>query len=222
MNKSYLISLAEEMKPKPFPFEKDLKSTSKKPFEAHRDKLYHNYIKNYNKMVSLLDKTDFSKIKDDIPNSQFSQLKRRITWAANGAYLHDLYFSNIGNTNTKPGKYTLEIIKNDFGNLKNFKDNFLSTALVPTSGWAVWGYALYDNRTYVAALENHHNNCPIGFYPILVLDMWEHAYWDDHLSNKKEYINSSWQDINWGVVEQRCELIQKILIHFVTTKLNEL
>lgn len=211
MNKKTLISLAQELKPKSFPFENGLKSVSKKPFEAHRDVLYHNYVKNYNKMISLLEKTDFSEIKNDIPNSQFAELKRRVTWAANGAYLHELYFGNINGEDTKQGKYTLQLIKKDFETFKNFKDNFTSAALVPTSGWVVWGYALYDNRTYVAALENHHNNCPIGFYPILVLDMWEHAYWADHLSKKKDYVNASWEDINWDIVEKRCEVVQRVL-----------
>ncbi len=211
MNKSYLVKLAQEMKPKNFPLEGQLESISKKPFVAHRDKLYNNYVKNYNRMVSLLEKTDFSKIKDDVPNSRFAELKRRVTWAANGAYLHELYFGNMSKENTKPGKETLELIKKDFNNLNNFKDNLYSTAFVPTSGWAVWGYALYDNRTSIVAIENHHNNCPIGFFPLLVLDMWEHAYWHDHLSNKKDYIKSFFNDIDWDVVEKRCEVVNNLL-----------
>jgi Fe-Mn family superoxide dismutase len=210
MNNKLLISLAEEMKPKKFPLEGKLKSVSDSALIPHRDTLYHNYVKNYNRMVSLLEKTDFSKIKDDVPNSQFAQLKRRITWAANGAYLHELYFGNIGENESKPGKSTLELIKKDFKDFKNFKDNFTSTAMVPASGWAVWGYALYDQRTYVAALESHHDNCPIGFFPILVLDMWEHAYWKDHLAKKKDYVKSFWEDTNWDIVEKRCKAVQEI------------
>jgi Fe-Mn family superoxide dismutase len=206
-----LISLAKELKPKSFLLEDKIKSVSNEPLKAHRDILYHNYVKNYNKMVSLLEKTNFDKIQEDIPNSQFAQLKRRITWAANGAYLHELYFGNLGNENTKPGKVTLEIIKQDFNNIKNFENNFKATAMVPVSGWSVWGYALYDKRTYVSALESHHDNCPIGFFPILVLDMWEHAYWKDHLSKKKEYIDLSWKDINWDVVEKRCQVVKDLL-----------
>lgn len=214
MNNS-LIKIAQELKPKKFPLEGKLDSISDKVLEAHRDKLYHNYIKNYNKMISLLKETDFSKIKDDVPGSQFAEIKRRITWASNGAFLHDLYFNNIGNNNTKPGKYTINTIKEDFESLSNFKDDFLSSALVPNSGWAVWGYSFYDNKTSVVTVENHHNNCPIGFYPILVLDMWEHAYWHDHLTNKKKYINLFWKDINWDVVEKRCQLTQRIFKRFL-------
>lgn len=210
MNKKTLIKLAEELKPKNFIYSNKLQSVSKNPFEAHHNKLYVNYVKNYNKIIALLEKTDFSKIKEDVPNSQFSQLKRRVTWASNGAYLHELYFENINGKKTKPESYTLNLIEKDFNNLKKFKDHFLSTALVPNSGWAVWGYSLYDKKTQVVAIENHHNNCPIGFYPILILDMWEHAYWDDFLANKKDYLNSFWEDIDWGVVENRCLLIKKV------------
>lgn len=210
MNNKVLISIAQELKPKKFTFDKRLESISNDPFEAHRDKLYHNYVKNYNRMVSLLEKTNFSKIRDNVPNSQFGELQRRVTWAANGAYLHELYFGNIGGEDTKPGKYTLELIKKDFKDLNRFKDYFSSAALVPTSGWAVWGYSLYDNRTQIVSLENHHNNCPIGFYPILVLDMWEHAYWADHFSNKKKYVSEFWKDANWDVVEKRCLLIKAV------------
>lgn len=210
MNKSILIKLAEQLEPKKFDFEENISSFSRKPFEAHQDKLYANYVKNYNRMMELLEKTNFSKIKDDLPNSDFAQLKRRVTWAANGAYLHELYFGNTTGENTKPGKCTIDLIKNDFASLKNFKDHFVGTSFVPPSGWAVWGYSLYDKKTQVVAVENHHNNCPIGFYPILVLDMWEHAYWADHLSNKKQYIEAFWEDIDWNVVEQRCSLVDSL------------
>jgi Fe-Mn family superoxide dismutase len=208
MNKRF-IALAQDLKPKKFPLENELDSISNEVLEAHRDTLYHNYVKNYNKMVSVLDKTNFSKIKDDIPNSQFAQIKRRITWAANGAYLHELYFGNLGGKSS-PGKCTLQLIKKDFKTLNNFEDNFISTAFVPVSGWAVWGYSLYDKKTSIAAIESHHDNCPIGFIPLLVVDMWEHAYWKDHLSDKKEYVRLSWEDINWEVVEKRCKMIEQI------------
>lgn len=210
MNKSTLIKLAQQLKPKKFDFEKGISSVSKKPFETHRDKLYVNYVKNYNRMMDLLEKTDFSKIKDDLPNSDFAQLKRRVTWAANAAYLHELYFENTTGNNSKPGQCTADLIKKDFKSLKNFKDHFVGTAFVPPSGWAVWGYSLYDKKSQVVAVENHHNNCPIGFYPILVLDMWEHAYWADHLSKKKEYIELFWNDIDWDVVENRCSLVNSL------------
>lgn len=209
MNKQ-LIKIAEELKPKKFPLEGKLKSISNDVLKEHRDTLYHNYVKNYNKMMSLLKKTNFEKIKDDLPNSQFAQLKRRITWAANGAYLHELYFGNLGNKNSKPGKCTLNLLKKDFNNLKNFKDNFISTGFVPVSGWIVWGYSLYEKQTSIAAVESHHDNTPIGFFPILVIDMWEHAYWKDHFAKKKEYLNLSWNDIDWDVVEKRCEVVQEI------------
>lgn len=208
MNKRF-IALAQDLKPKKFPLENELDSISNEVLEAHRDTLYHNYVKNYNKMVSVLDKTNFSKIKDDIPNSQFAQIKRRITWAANGAYLHELYFGNLGGKSS-PGKCTLQLIKKDFKTLNNFEDNFISTAFVPVSGWAVCGYSLYDKKTSIAAIESHHDNCPIGFIPLLVVDMWEHAYWKDHLSDKKEYVRLSWEDINWEVVEKRCKMIEQI------------
>lgn len=210
--KQRLLSLAEELKPQSFPLEGKLKSISNSVLKEHRDVLYRNYLKNYNKMIAILEKTDFSKIKDDLPNSQFAQLKRRITWAANGAYLHQLYFSNLGAANSKPGKNTLQLIKQDYQTLANFKDHFISTGFVPVSGWIVWGYSLFEKKTYIAAIESHHDNTPIGFFPILVIDMWEHAYWKDHFTKKKEYLKLSWNDINWDEVEKRAELVQQLLI----------
>jgi Fe-Mn family superoxide dismutase len=210
--KQRLLSLAEELKPQSFPLEGKLKSISNSVLKEHRDVLYRNYLKNYNKMIAILEKTDFSKIKDDLPNSQFAQLKRRITWAANGAYLHQLYFSNLGAANSKPGKNTLQLIKQDYQTLANFKDHFISTGFVPVSGWIVWGYSLFEKKTYIAAIESHHDNTPIGFFPILVIDMWEHAYWKDHFTKKKEYLKLSWNDINWDEVEKRAELVQQLFI----------
>ena len=210
MKRNILISTAENLKPKDFEFE-SFKSVTKKPFETHRDVLYQNYVKTYNDIMNLIQDTDFAKIKGKVPNSNFAHLKRRVVWAANGAYLHELYFGNISGKNTKPGKCTLQLIKEDFNTLKNFKDHFNSTAFVPPSGWAVWGYSLYSNNTDIVAIENHQNNCPAGFLPILVLDMWEHAYWADHLSDKAKYIEEFWQDIDWDTVEERCQKINKML-----------
>lgn len=210
MNKK-IIALAQELKPKKFPLEGKLDSISDDVLKEHRDVLYNNYVKNYNKMMSMLMKTDFNKIKDDLPNSQYAQLKRRITWAANGAYLHELYFGNLGGKGTKPSSCTLELIKKDFKNLNNFKDHFLSTGFVPVSGWIVWGFSMYEKHTSIAAVESHHDNTPIGFFPILVIDMWEHAYWKDHFTKKKEYLDLSWKDIDWDVVEKRCKIVNEIL-----------
>lgn len=208
MNKE-IIKIAKELQPKKFDFSKEFKSISEEPFKEHRDVLYQNYVKNYNKISKILQETDFSKI-EDIPSSTFAHLKRRVIWAANGAYLHELYFRNISGKNTKPGKCTSQLIKRDFKNFQNFKDYFSATAMVQSSGWAVWGYALYDQTSQMIAVESHHNNCQIGFFPILVLDMWEHAYWADHFADKKKYVQEFWEDVDWNVVEERCQVVDKL------------
>lgn len=210
MNNSSISKIAQVLEPKKLPNVGKLDSVSDLALKAHHDKLYYNYVKNYNRMVDLLSKMRPGEI-EDVPNSEFAELKRRISWASNGAYLHELYFGNLGGEGTNPGTMTKELIKQDFGDMDNFKGNVISAGLVPISGWSVWGYSIYDKFTYCAALENHHNNCPIGFFPLLVIDVWEHAYWKDHLANRKKYLQLSWKDINWDAVEERCLAVKNIL-----------
>ena len=87
----------------------------------------------------------------------------------------------------------------------------LAAALGPPVGWAVWAWSALDDQTHIFVLEEHHNSCPIGVVPLLVIDVFEHSYYLDHKSNREKYLNKLWKDINWEAVEDRVELLQRFM-----------
>jgi Fe-Mn family superoxide dismutase len=135
-------------------------------------------------------------------------LKRRETWAHNGTLLHQWYFENLAEAGTtKPGEKAAKLIEKDFGSVEKFKAELLNAGKVPPVGWAVWAYSVLDNKTHVYLLEQHMNHCPIGVIPLLILDVFEHAYFIDYATKRADYLNAFWDIINWDVVEKRLGMI---------------
>jgi len=101
-----------------------------------------------------------------------------------------------------------------FGNFGEFKDQFIKAALnVPGSGWAILGYNPYFRRLEVLQAEKHEDLTQWGIIPILVCDVWEHAYYLKYQNNREEFINAWCQLINWAEAERR-------LIYAIQTKIG--
>jgi Fe-Mn family superoxide dismutase len=103
------------------------------------------------------------------------------------------------------GKF-FEKIKADFGSLDNFKKQFSEAAkAVEGSGWAVLAYEPVGNRLLVLQAENHQKLTFQGSVPLLVLDVWEHAYYLKYQNKRAEYVDAWWNVVNWAEVEKRFE-----------------
>jgi Fe-Mn family superoxide dismutase len=101
----------------------------------------------------------------------------------------------------------MKMIEKDYGSLDKFKTELLNGGKVPPVGWAVWGYSMLDNRTHVFLLEQHMNHTPIGFIPLLILDVFEHAYMIDYATKRPDYLTAFWENLNWDVVEKRTAMV---------------
>ncbi|HNT00142.1 MAG TPA: hypothetical protein PKL73_24490, partial [Polyangiaceae bacterium] len=101
---------------KNFPLEGKLKGISDRQLQEHRDTLYKGYVNQYNRISELITKGDSSTANPHF--SEWGELKRRETWAHNGALLHQMYFENLTEANsTKPGTKTTKLIERDYGSL---------------------------------------------------------------------------------------------------------
>ncbi|MCL2822396.1 MAG: Fe-Mn family superoxide dismutase [Polyangiaceae bacterium] len=100
----------------------------------------------------------------------------------------------------------MALIERDFGSLDAFKKELLNTGKVPPVGWAVWALAAIDKRTHVFAIEQHMNQVPFCV-PLLVLDVFEHAYMIDYGTARAAYLEDFWENINWNTVEARLEAL---------------
>lgn len=188
---------------KNFPLEGKLKGISDRQLQEHRDTLYKGYVNQYNRISEeLLPKSDSSAANPHF--SEWGELKRRETWAHNGTLLHQMYFENLTEANsTKPGPKTLELIERDYKSLDGFQAELLNAGKVAPVGWAVWCYSYLDHKTHVFLIEQHMNHCPIGVIPLLILDVFEHAYMIDYGTARPPYLSAFWENVNWNEVEKR-------------------
>jgi len=191
---------------KNFPLEGKLKGISDRQLQEHRDVLYKGYVTQYNTISEALPKADSSKANPHF--SEWGELKRRETWAHNGALLHQMYFENLAeNGTTKIGGKVQKLIARDFGTVDAFKAELLNAGKVAPVGWAVWCYSMLDKKTHVYLLEQHMNHTPIGVIPLLILDVFEHAYFLDYGTKRPDYLNAFWEFVNWNVVEERAAMV---------------
>ena len=164
---------------------------SRKIMELHHDKHYVAYVNGAN---AALEKPEKNR-----------EVMRDFSFNYNGAKIHEIFFANMREVreNNLPSGKILEAINLNFGSFENFAAEFSLTATsVEGSGWAVlWKDA--ENNLTIGQLEKHNLLGLNGMTPILVLDVWEHAYYLDYLNNRAEYVKQWWQVVNWDDVEQR-------------------
>jgi len=107
----------------------------------------------------------------------------------------------------QPGNQTTARINGYFGNFPSFKQQFTDAAIkVEGSGWAILTWQPSWRRLEILQAEKHQNLTEWSGIPILVLDVWEHAYYLDYQNRRKDYVNNWWRLVNWHEVERRLSL----------------
>ena len=105
-------------------------------------------------------------------------------------------------------------LERDFGTFDDWQRDFIACALSARNGWAVTGYSTYLQRYVNFIVDLHNTNIPVGVYPIIVLDVWEHAYYRDYLRKRKTYVHAMMKEFDWDVIEERvnrAEMIAKAM-----------
>ena len=178
---------------------------SKKQLEEHYA-LYVGYVDKFSQINNLLkDKENYKN-----PSATYStlrSLKKGESFSLNGIILHQLYFGNI--TGNKPKVYgkILEMINRDFGSYDNFVEMFTNTGL-SMRGWVVLIQGEYNGKLRIIGQDSHDNGTVYNGKPILVMDVYEHAYMIDFGIDRKEYIKVFFDNINWDVVNKRLDMTQ--------------
>ncbi|BDC34081.1 superoxide dismutase [Candidatus Dependentiae bacterium Noda2021] len=178
-----------------------VKGITSNQLDQHQ-KLYQGYVKKRNEIAHSLTTVDRTN-SAGITYSPFRALKVAETFALNGSVLHELYFEGLG-TGTKPGKKTLQLITENFGSLEKFKKDLLETAGC-SRGWAIMCFNIDDGKVYNYLLDAHNETVPMLALPLLIVDVYEHAYMIDFGINRAKYLDILWTNINWDVVEKRVE-----------------
>lgn len=189
-----------EIKNLPF---KELRGISQKTLEIHWGKLYQGYVKKWQEIQEKLRAVDLSQANATF--SELRELKVEQTFAANAVLLHEAYFDILGGQGQPAGEI-IEAIKKDCGSLEEWMQHFKSLGLA-SRGWAILAYDFNEGklRNYIA--DSHNSYGIWGASPILVLDMYEHAYFIDFGADKKAYIECFFQNLNWEAVNKKFQKI---------------
>lgn len=163
--------------------------------------LYQGYVTNTNKVLETLDQMLKS---DKAAAPEFAELKRRLGWEFNGMRLHEYYFENLGGNGTLDSNGKLEKkLADGFGSYKNWEKDFKATGSMRGIGWVVL-YQDLTNGTLINFWINEHDVAhPAGCAPLLIMDVFEHAFMLDYGLKRPDYIAAFLKNIDWSVVESR-------------------
>lgn len=168
--------------------------------KLHHDKHHQSYVDGLNKaeqkLVEARNTGDLSLVK---------HWEKELAFHGSGHILHTLYWDNLSpNSSKNPQGSICGAIDKDFSSFESFKAQFSKVAeTVEGSGWAILGYNPMFKKLVILACEKHQNLTQWGIIPILVLDVWEHAYYLKYQNKRADYITAFWNIINWDVVEKR-------------------
>lgn len=160
--------------------------------------LYQGYVANTNKISDLLKVTQMG-------GAEYAELRRRFGWEYNGMRLHELYFGNMTNGGTPRSEESdfRSAIGRDFGSYESWEADFRATGAMRGIGWAILARDKETDRLYNVWVNEHDGGHLVGATPLLVMDVFEHAFMLDYGLKRADYIGAFWSAIDWHTVEQR-------------------
>lgn len=163
--------------------------------------LYQGYVTNTNKVLETLE----TMIKEGrTATPEYAELKRRLGWEWNGVRLHEYYFENLGGDGVFPQESKLaNLINENFGSFENWIKDFKATGTMRGIGWVILYQDLLSGRLINFWINEHDVGHPSGCNPLLIMDVFEHAFMIDYGLKRADYIETFFKNINWQKVETR-------------------
>ncbi len=164
-------------------------------------RLYQGYVANVN---TLLDQQRAMLAAGQQGTPAYAELKRRLGWEFNGMRLHELYFGNMGGTAPLSTNSPLhQKLVQEFGSYDAWKDDFMATGRMRGIGWVILYYDTAHERLVNMWINEHEANHPAGAVPLLVMDVFEHAFMTDYQLDRASYLDAFFKTINWQAVSAR-------------------
>ena len=163
--------------------------------------LYQGYVTNTNKVLDTLSQM---LTEGKTATTEFAELKRRLGWEFNGMRLHEYYFENLGGKSplSKDGKLARKIAE-DFGSYELWEKDFKATGTMRGIGWIVLYRDMMNGKLINFWINEHDVSHPAGCVPLLIMDVFEHAFMIDYGLKRADYIEAFFKNIDWSVVEAR-------------------
>lgn len=190
--------------PKPLKYTA-LEGLSEKQLKEHHDVLYVGYVKKVGEIEEKLKTIDVSTANGTY--SDLRELKMEETFAINGVKLHEGYFDNMSSAPTSERGITGKIkslVERDFGSYEAWEKEFKAMGLC-ARGWVVLGYDLDEKKLKNILCDSHNQGGVWNMVALLIMDVYEHAYFLDYATGRKAYIEAFFKNIDWNEVNGRVE-----------------
>ncbi|MEM3627678.1 MAG: superoxide dismutase [Candidatus Bathyarchaeia archaeon] len=177
---------------------------SEEQLRIHHSKHHQAYVNGANAILEKLDKAR----KEGADMDMKSTLKE-LSFNIGGHLLHSLFWGNLAPPSKgggKPGGVLGDAIEKEFGSFERFRKEFSQTAAsVEGSGWAALTYCIQTSRTIIMQIEKHNTNVYPMFRILMVLDVFEHAYYIDYKNERAKFVEAFWNIVNWDEANKRLE-----------------
>ncbi len=173
---------------------------SEEQLRIHHEKHHKAYVEKANKILERMEESRRE-------NTDIEQNLKSLSFNVGGHILHSLFWKNMSPSGEEPKGDILAAIEKEFGNFERFKEEFAKATLgVEGSGWGVLTYEKESKRLLIGQLEKHN----LFLYPdsaiIMVIDIWEHAYYLDYKNEKAKFMENFWSIVDWEEVNKRFKI----------------
>jgi Fe-Mn family superoxide dismutase len=194
--------MAHELPPLPYAYDALEPHIDEQTMRLHHDIHHAGYVTGLNnaeaKLAEARAANDYALVK---------HWSREAAFHGSGHLLHSIFWPNMiapSKAKAAPGGALAKAIKRDFGSFEAFKAQFIAASIaVEGSGWGILAYRPADDSLVVLTAEKHQNLTQWGVVPLLVLDVWEHAYYLKYQNKRGEYVKNFFNIINWEDVASR-------------------
>lgn len=173
---------------------------SEEQLKVHHQKHHQAYVDGANAVFEIIKKSRQENLALDTKS-----VLKNLSFHVGGHVLHSLFWTNMKPDSDKiPSGNLIQAIEKEFGSFERFKIEFGQAATsVEGSGWVALTYCQKNDKFLINQIEKHNTNLYPDFKIILVLDVWEHAYYLDYKNEKNKFIDNFWNIVNWQEVERR-------------------
>lgn len=162
--------------------------------------LYQGYVTNFNKLNDILVAMEKE---GKFGTPEYAELNRRFGWEFNGMRLHEYYFGNMAKIADAPGQKFTDRVTKEWGSLDAWTKDFRAMAAMRGIGWVVLYWDAEADRFFNVWINEHDTGHFAGATPILIMDVFEHAFMLDYGTKRADYIEAFMKAIDWSVIEKR-------------------
>jgi len=175
---------------------------SEEQLKIHYEKHHRGYVDGANAILQKL-----GKAREEGTDLDAKSTLKALSFNIGGHVLHSLFWPNLasaGKGGGTPGGVLGDAIESEFGSYERFKKEFSQAAVsVEGSGWAALSFCKQTDRLIVMQIEKHNTNVYPTFRILMVLDVWEHAYYLDYKNQRANFVDAFWAIVNWDEVNKR-------------------